>query len=223
MRIEDTDKVYQAQRQHMVEHQLRARGICDERVLAAMGRVPRHRFVPEELVQAAYNDRALPIGYGQTISQPYMVAVMLEMLDVHDDHVCLEVGAGSGYQAALLGELGGEVYAIEIIEPLARRARMVLGELGYENIRVIVADGTLGYDEAAPYDRIIIAAACPEIPPPLTEQLREGGRIVAPIGRRGVQQCVVGIRRGGELEVTKTIGCVFVPCVGEHGWKRRAW
>lgn len=219
----DRESVFEAQRQHMVEHQLRARQIRDERVLAAMSKVPRHLFVPEEMLGAAYEDRALPIGYGQTISQPYMVAVMLEMLDVHDDHRVLEVGAGSGYQAALLGELAEEVYAVEIIEPLARRARMTLEELGYDNVHIIVGDGTLGYEPAAPYDRIIVAAACPEIPPPLVDQLKEGGRIVAPVGRRGIQQCVVGIKREGEMELTRTIGCVFVPLVGQHGWKRRAW
>ena len=218
------DKRFEVQRQRMVEEQLRARGVRDERVLAAMAKVPRHLFVPEEMRESAYQDRALPIGYGQTISQPYIVAVMLEMLDVHDDHKVLEVGAGSGYQAALLAELAKEVYAIEIIEPLAHRAKQVLTKLGYaDKVHVIVADGTLGWKEAAPYDRIIVSAACPEIPPPLAEQLVEGGRIVAPVGRRGIQQLVVGVKRDNELELMKTIGCVFVPLIGEHGWKRRAW
>ncbi len=208
----------------MVEQQLRARGIRDERVLEAMAKVPRHEFVPDDLKMAAYEDRALPIGYGQTISQPYMVAIMLEMLDVHPEHKVLEVGAGSGYQAALLAELAnkGEVYAIEVVEPLARRARQTLARLGYENVVIIHGDGTLGYPEAAPFDRIIVAAACPEIPPPLIEQLAEGGRIVAPVGRRGVQKLVLGIKREGQLETTSTIGCVFVPLVGEYGWKHRA-
>ncbi|MBC7287833.1 MAG: protein-L-isoaspartate O-methyltransferase, partial [Armatimonadetes bacterium] len=163
-------------------------------------------------------------GYGQTISQPYIVAVMLEMLDVGPDHKVLEVGAGSGYQAALLAELAREVYAIEIIEPLAYRAEQTLKRLGYaDKVRIIRGDGTLGWPEAAPYDRIIISAACPDVPPPLQEQLAEGGRIVAPVGRRGIQQLVVGVKRGGTLELTHTIGCVFVPLVGEHGWKKRAW
>ncbi len=218
------DKRFAVQRERMVEEQLRARGIRDERVLAAMAKVPRHLFVPEEIRASAYEDRALPIGYGQTISQPYIVAVMLEMLDVHDDHKVLEVGAGSGYQAALLAELAREVYAIEIIEPLAHRAKQVLDKLGYgDKVHIIVADGTLGWEEAAPYDRIIVSAACPEIPPPLAEQLVEGGRIVAPVGRRGIQQLVVGVKREGQLELMKTIGCVFVPLIGEHGWRRRAW
>ena len=218
------EKRFAIQRERMVEEQLKARGIRDERVLRAMAKVPRHLFVPEEIRASAYEDRALPIGYGQTISQPYIVAVMLEMLDVHDDHKVLEVGAGSGYQAALLAELAREVYAIEIIEPLAHRAKQVLEKLGYgDKVHVIVADGTLGWEEAAPYDRIIVSAACPDIPPPLAEQLVEGGRIVAPVGRRGIQQLVVGVKRDGQLELMKTIGCVFVPLIGEHGWKRRAW
>jgi len=223
VKTEGQAKVYEAQRQHMVDHQLRARGVHDERVLAAFAKVPREEFVPEDLRPAAYEDRALPIGYGQTISQPYMVAVMLEMLDVHSDHTVLEVGAGSGYQAALLSLLAKQVYAIEIIEPLAHRARATLAALGYTNVTVLCADGTLGYEPGAPYDRIIVAAACPELPPPLVAQLKEGGRIVAPVGRRGVQECVVGVKRGEELEITKTLGCVFVPLVGAYGWKRRAW
>jgi protein-L-isoaspartate(D-aspartate) O-methyltransferase len=207
----------------MVEQQLRARGIRDERVLAAMAKVPRHEFVPPEMRQAAYQDRALPIGYGQTISQPYMIAVMLEMLAVRAEDKALEVGAGSGYQAALLGELARVVYAVEIIEPLAERAKQTLARLGYDNVHILVGDGTLGYEPEAPFDRIIVSAACPEIPPPLIEQLAEQGRIVAPVGRRGVQECVVGIKRQGQLDLTKTIGCVFVPLVGEHGFKRHAW
>ena len=207
----------------MVEQQLRARSISDERVLAAMGKVPRQEFVPEESRSAAYEDRALPIGYGQTISQPYMVAVMLELLDVHDHHKVLEVGGGSGYQAAVLAELAAEVVAVEIVEPLAHRAQLALDRAGYGGVKVFVADGSLGHLEAAPYDRIIVAAACPEVPEPLVEQLREGGRLVARVGRREVQQCVVCVKRGAELEITKTIGCVFVPLLGEHGWKRKAW
>lgn len=217
------DRAFALQRARMVEQQLRARGIRDERVLAAMAKVPRHLFVPEELRNAAYEDRALPIGYGQTISQPYMVGVMLEMLDVHDTHKALEVGAGSGYQAALLGELAREVYAVEIIEPLQHRAAQIVDQLGYENVHIVLGDGTLGLADQAPFDRIIVAAACPEIPPPLIEQLADGGRIVAPVGRRGCQECVVGVKRGDQLELAKTIGCVFVPLIGQYGWKRRAW
>jgi protein-L-isoaspartate(D-aspartate) O-methyltransferase len=217
------EKGFALQRARMVEQQLRRRSIGDERVLAAMGKVPRQEFLPEDMRHAAYEDRALPIGYGQTISQPYMVAVMLEMLDVHDSHKVLEVGAGSGYQAAVLAELAKEVVVVEIVDPLAHHAMHALEAAGYGRVKVIVGDGTLGHPEDAPYDRIIVAAACPEIPEPLVEQLEDGGRIVAPVGRRDVQQCVVAAKRGGELEITKTIGCVFVPLIGEHGWKRRAW
>jgi protein-L-isoaspartate(D-aspartate) O-methyltransferase len=217
------EKSFALQRARMVEQQLRARSIGDERVLSAMGKVPRQEFVPEDLRPAAYEDRALPIGYGQTISQPYMVAVMLEMLDVHDSHKVLEVGAGSGYQAAVLAELAREVVVVEIVEPLAHHAQLSLDRAGYGRVKVVVGDGTLGHAEAAPYDRIIVAAACPEVPGPLVEQLRDGGRLVAPVGRRDVQQCVVCVKRGDEVEMTKTIGCVFVPLIGEHGWKRRAW
>jgi protein-L-isoaspartate(D-aspartate) O-methyltransferase len=221
--VSGEERSWEAQRLRMVEQQLRARGIRDERVLAAMAKVPRHEFVPPEMRQAAYQDRALPIGYGQTISQPYMIAVMLEMLAVRAEDKALEVGAGSGYQAALLGELARVVYAVEIIEPLAERAKQTLARLGYDNVHILVGDGTLGYEPEAPFDRIIVSAACPEIPPPLIEQLAEQGRIVAPVGRRGVQECVVGIKRQGQLDLTKTIGCVFVPLVGEHGFKRHAW
>lgn len=217
------EKGFTLQRARMVEQQLQGRGITDDRVLAALGTVPRQEFVPEESRDAAYEDRALSIGYGQTISQPYMVGVMLELLDVHPGHSVLEVGAGSGYQAAVLAELSQDVVVMEIVEPLAHHCEHALARAGYERVKVVVGDGTLGYAERAPFDRIIVAAACPEVPEPLVEQLKEGGRIVAPVGRRDVQQCVVGVKRGGELEITRTIGCVFVPLVGEHGWKRRAW
>jgi len=206
------------QRRRMVEDQLRRRGIADERVLAAMGKVPREQFIPEHQRRFAYDDSALSIGEGQTISQPYMVAKMLELLACRPEHRVLEVGAGSGYQAALLGELTAEVYAIEIVETLAARARQVLARLGYENVSIVVGDGTLGYPEAAPYDRIIVAAAAPQVPPPLVEQLAEGGRLVAPVGSRGVQTCIVGHKEDGELQIEESIGCVFVPLIGRHGW-----
>jgi len=183
-----------------------------------MGKVPREQFIPEHRRRLAYDDSALSIGEGQTISQPYMVAMMLELLACRPEHRVLEVGAGSGYQAALLGELAAEVYAIEIVETLAERARRVLSRLGYDNVSIVVGDGTLGYAEAAPYDRIIVAAAAPAVPPPLAEQLAEGGRLVAPVGSRGVQTCIVADKEDGELHVEKSIGCVFVPLIGEHGW-----
>jgi len=209
---------FSQQRRMMVENQLRRRGIADERVLAAMGKVPREKFVPEHLLRFAYDDSALSIGEGQTISQPYVVAKMLELLACGPEHQVLEVGAGSGYQAALLGELAAEVYAIEIVETLAQRARQVLSRLGYENVSIMVGDGTLGYPQAAPYDRIIVAAAAPEVPQPLAEQLAGGGRLVAPVGNRGMQTCIMATKEDDGLHIEKSIGCVFVPLVGEHGW-----
>ena len=208
----------EVERRMMVEHQLRRRRIKDERVLAAMLKVPREQFVPPAQRRSAYDDSAMSIGEGQTISQPYMVAKMLELLDCRREHRALEIGAGSGYQAALLGELTAEVYAVEIVELLAERAGQLLARLGYDNVVIVRGDGTLGYPPAAPYDRIIVAAAAPSIPTPLAEQLVEGGRLVAPVGSRAMQTCVVAVKHEGELAIEEGIGCVFVPLVGEHGW-----
>ena len=208
------------QRRAMVQRQLRDRGIRNERVLEAMGRVPREKFVPEDWRAQAYADRALPVGEGQTISQPYMVAVMLEMLDPRPENRVLEIGAGSGYQAALLGELAGEVYTMEIVESLARRAEAILRDLGYENVHVICGDGSLGYPARAPYDRIIVAAAAPQVPPPLREQLAVGGRLVAPVGSRYAQRCILLERRAEGSAETGGLECVFVPLRGEHGWQQ---
>lgn len=202
----------------MVEMQLRARGIRDERVLAAMARVPRHLFVPEADRTAAYLDTPLSIGYGQTISQPYMVAAMLEALDVGPEMTALEIGAGSGYQAALLGELAREVWAVEIIEPLAAAARAVLAELGLDNVHIVVADGTLGLPEYAPYDRIIVAAGAPAVPEPLREQLADGGRLVIPVGGRMSQRLRIIDRIGDRFVERDGMSCVFVPLIGRHGW-----
>lgn len=202
----------------MVETQLRARGIRDERVLAAMARVPRHLFVPEADRTAAYLDTPLSIGYGQTISQPYMVAAMLEALDVGPEMTALEIGAGSGYQAALLGELAREVWAVEIIEPLAAAARAVLAELGLDNVHIVVADGTLGLPEYAPYDRIIVAAGAPAVPEPLREQLADGGRLVIPVGGRMSQRLRIIDRIGDRFVERDGMSCVFVPLIGRHGW-----
>ena len=203
----------------MVESQLEARGISDSRGLEAMRAVPRHEFVALGDEAVAYKDRAMAIGYGQTISQPYMVALMCELLAVEPEHSVLEVGAGSGYQAAILGQLAAEVYAVEIVPELVLRAQGVISRLRYENVHIIQADGTLGYPPVAPFDRIIIAAAAPSIPPPLVEQLTEGGKLVAPVGHRGTQTCVVGTKREGALDIQHSIACVFVPLVGEHGWE----
>jgi len=203
----------------MVERQIRARGVRDERVLRAMEKVPRERFVPVSDRADAYLDRPLPIGSGQTISQPYMVAIMLDVLGCAPESRVLEIGAGSGYQAALLGELCREVWAVEIVEALAIRAEAALKELGYENVHVVVGDGTQGLPEHAPYDRIIVAAGAPAVPEPLQEQLADGGRLVIPVGSR-MSQCLVVIDRvGDEFVQRESTPCVFVPLVGRHGWK----
>lgn len=213
-----TDAKHRQRRQWMVEGQLKARNITDPRILQAMGTVPRHEFVAPGDEPLAYDDRALAIGYGQTISQPYMVALMCELLAVGPDHRVLEVGAGSGYQAAVLGQLAREVYAVEIVRELVLRARDVVARLGYDNVHIIQGDGTLGHPQEAPFDRIIVAAAAPDIPQPLVEQLAEGGRLVVPVGARGTQTCMVGVKRDGELELETSIACVFVPLLGRHGW-----
>lgn len=202
-------------RRRMVEEQLRARGrdIRDERVLEAMGRVPRHEFVPEEVRGEAYADRPLPIGWGQTISQPFIVAFMTEQVAPRREHRVLEIGTGSGYQAAVLAELAGEVFSVEIVEPLARRAEEVLRRLGYENVRVKVGDGYEGWPEAAPFDAIVVTCAPDAVPRPLVEQLREGGRMIIPVGRWH-QELVLLEKRGGELVRREVLPVRFVPMTG---------
>lgn len=203
----------------MVALQLIPRGIKDKRVLEAMGKVPRHLFMPEAIRHSAYDDMALPIGDEQTISQPYMVAVMTELLGLKGDEKVLEIGTGSGYQAAILAELSREVYTIERIPSLAGTARERLTAAGYENIHVIVADGTSGLEEEAPFDAIIITAAAPQIPDPLIGQLKDGGTIVAPVGERFSQILIKGKKEQGVLVQEYNTACVFVPLIGEHGWK----
>lgn len=212
-------KDFENLRRWMVETQIILRGVKDQRVINAMLKVPRHRFVPEELRERAYDDMALPIGEGQTISQPYMVAVMTELLEPDMAHRVLEIGTGSGYQAAVLAEIAKEVYTIERIASLSERARSIVRELGYENIFFKVGDGTLGWPEEAPFDRIIITAAAPEIPQTLIEQLNDGGIIVAPVGSRYSQILVKGIKKKGSLITEESVPCVFVPLVGEMGWR----
>jgi protein-L-isoaspartate(D-aspartate) O-methyltransferase len=214
---EDT---WRRQREAMVAGQLRARGLRDERVLAAMGEVPREQFVLPEYRRSAYDDSPLPLGHGATISQPYMVALMLELLQVQPGHRVLEIGAGSGYQAALLSRLAREVWGVEIIPELARRAADTLARLGYGNAHLIAGDGSGGYPEAAPYDRIIVAAGAPQVPQPLVEQLAMGGRLVAPVGPRYTQRCLVLEKTPDGLVEQGSISCVFVPLVGEHGWSQ---
>ena len=210
---------FTAQRRQMVEQQIRARGIRNERVLAAIEKVPRHVFVPEDLRRMAYDDRPLPIGDGQTISQPYIVALMTDLLDPHVGDRILEIGAGSGYQAAILGELASEVITIERIPAVAARARRNLSTAGSRHVDVIVADGTLGYPQKEPYQGILVTAGTPDIPPPLISQLADGGRLVAPVGPHGVQDLVRLVREGERIRRESHGGVVFVPLIGEHGWR----
>ncbi len=212
---------YDRARERMVRSQIEARGIRDPQVLAAMRQVPRHLFVPVNMRGSAYYDSPLPIGEGQTISQPYIVALMTEMLELTGEERVLEIGTGSGYQAAILSLLAREVYTVERLPDLARSAEEVLGQLGYTNVHVRVGDGTLGWPEHAPYDAIIVTAAPPEIPSPLLDQLTDGGRFVAPIGPRWTQT-LVRVRREGEKFHEESLTAVaFVPLVGVHGWDER--
>ena len=210
---------YQAERERMVDQQIAGKGVSDEKVLEAMRKVPRHVFLPEEARAHAYLDSPVRIGSGQTISQPYIVALMTELLDVHPDHRVLDVGTGSGYQAAILGELAEEVHSIERHPELAVSASERLESLGYTHIHVHVGDGTQGYLAAAPFDRIIVAAAAPDVPEPLLEQLAENGRLVIPVGTRFSQQLEVWDRVGDDYKQRKTISVVFVPLIGKSGWE----
>ena len=206
-------------RNRMVESQLISRGIKDVRVLGAMRKVPRHRFVEEALVSQAYNDHPLPIGEKQTISQPYMVAMMTEALELHGNEKVLEIGTGSGYQTAILAELADKIYSIERIRSLSIKARRILDELGYFNVVLKVSDGTLGLKEEAPLDAIIVTAGSPEVPQPLVDQLAMGGRLVVPVGDRYTQS-LMKIVRGKEGITKKDLGgCRFVNLLGRHGWK----
>jgi protein-L-isoaspartate(D-aspartate) O-methyltransferase len=204
----------------MVKTQLIRRGIKDERVLAAMKKVPRHLFIDKPMLHRAYDDSALPIGEGQTISQPYMVAAMTELLELQGTEKVLEIGTGSGYQAAVLAELAKEVYTVERIAVIAKRAEGRYRELGYANIHVKVADGTLGWPDASPFERIIITAGTPKVPEPLLQQLADQGMLIAPVGDR-LSQRLIKVRKSGDkvLEEYHT-PCVFVPLIGEYGWKK---
>ena len=203
----------------MVEVQLISRGIKDKRVLDAFRKVPRHEFVPKELIDSAYIDSPLPIGEGQTISQPYMVALMTECLCLKGEEKVLEIGTGSGYQAAILAELAKEVYSIERIEILTLRATEILESLGYKNIKVKTGDGTLGWLEFSPYEGIIVTAAAPKVPLPLIEQLKDGGFLVIPLNGRFSQILTVIEKTKDKLRVSEVCGCVFVPMIGKYGWR----
>jgi protein-L-isoaspartate(D-aspartate) O-methyltransferase len=206
---------YSVLRRQMVQSQLRARGIADERVLAAMLRVPRHEFAPERYREQAYEDHPLPIGEGQTISQPYIVASMLEALALSPGDKVLEVGTGSGYVTALLAELTAAVVSIERHASLADRARELLARLGYTNVRIIVGDGSRGFAELAPYDAIIVSAAAAELPRELVEQLAEGGRMIIPVGPDDAQQLQLIQKRNGHPRTILRELCRFVPLVSE--------
>ncbi len=208
------EQPYAAARARMVETQIAARGVTDERVLAAMRKVPRHEFVPAGRREMAYRDHPLPIGHEQTISQPYIVAVMTELAAVGPKSKVLEIGTGSGYQAAILGEVAGEVYTIEIIEPLAARAKALLARLGYDNVHVRHGDGYQGWPDQAPFDAIVVTAAPPKIPEPLKQQLAVGGRLVVPVGQPR-QDLRVITRTADGYEERSEFPVLFVPMTGE--------
>ncbi len=207
------------ERERMVEEQLVRRGITDARVLEAMRKIPRHLFVEEALRDRAYGDHPLPIGEGQTISQPYIVGIMTELLHLTGSEKVLEIGSGSGYQTAVLAELARRVCSVERIASLAARARATLEAMGYTNVWVRTADGTFGWPDEAPFDRILVSAAAPAVPEPLFDQLVEGGRMVLPVGDPFAQTLTVVDRVGGEKKVSADSGCVFVKLIGKYGWE----
>lgn len=213
-----TDAEFEAERLDMVAKQIRGRGIESPRVLEAMRAVERHRFVPTQLAWRAYADEPLPIGEGQTISQPFMVAAMADALALEADERVLEIGAGSGYQAAVISQLALEVIAVEAQPHLAASARDRLKRLGYTNIRVELGDGSMGRPAEAPYDAILVTAAAPAIPPPLLEQLAEGGRLVIPVGAEDQQELLRIVKLRGGLAQKSLYACRFVPLLGRYGW-----
>jgi protein-L-isoaspartate(D-aspartate) O-methyltransferase len=210
---------YEKERGRMVADQIVPRGVSDPRVLAAMRKVPRHEFLPDVLKDQAYGDHAIPIGEGQTISQPYIVAFMTELLELKETDRVLEIGTGSGYQAAILAELSKKVYTVERVKGLAERARATLDRLGYPTVAIKVFDGTYGWKDMAPFDAIIVTAAAPEIPAPLVEQLKEGGRMIVPVGERYSQVLMKVVKTESGVLRSQSIPCVFVPLIGNHGWK----
>ncbi len=212
------EKEFEELRLRMVEEQIRDRGINSARVLAAMLAVPRHEFVPAEYRPLAYTDQPLPIGEGQTISQPFMVAAMAESLELAGTERVLEVGTGSGYQAAVLALLAAEVYTVEFHPALARAVEERLARLGYRNVHVRAGDGSLGWPEAAPFEAVLVTAASREVPPPLIEQLAEGGRLVIPVGPEDYQELRRLLKSKGKTSEETLLHCRFVPLLGRHGW-----
>jgi len=209
---------YDRLRLRMVERQIKGRGVRDGRVLDAMRKVPRHLFLPPEKADQAYEDHPVSIGRGQTISQPYMVALMTEALELRGDEKVLEIGTGSGYQTAILAELAREVYSVERIPELADEARTKLEDLGYTNVHIRVGNGTLGWPEEAPFDAILVTAGAPKVPKSLKAQLADGGRLVIPVGSEFHQVLYRIRRRGDEFLEEPLTSCVFVPLIGEEGW-----
>ena len=209
------------ERRDMVEKQLRARGIRDRRMLGAFLEVPRHRFVPDKWVDKAYDDGPIPIGHDQTVSQPYMIATMVQAARVSQGSRVLEIGTGSGYQTALLSAMKAQVFTMERIPELASQAAKRLAGLGYQDVRLRVADGTLGWEEFAPFESIIVGAASPRIPDPLLEQLSEAGRLVIPVGRDFSQVLHIVTRKGDRYRTDHKERCVFVPLIGKYAWKRK--
>lgn len=216
-----SDMDYAALRKKMVQQQLIPRGIKDPRVIDAFLKVQRHRFIPEQWRNSAYSDYPVPIGEKQTISQPYIVALMTEYLDLSETQKVLEIGTGSGYQAAILAELVNQVYSIERVPGLARTAESLLKDLGYSNINIKICDGTLGWPEEAPFSRIIVTAATPEIPVPLAEQLSENGKMVLPKGENLSQVLTLIKKVNNQLKTESICGCVFVPLIGKYAHKDR--
>lgn len=217
--VPGADDLWVAQRRAMVERQLAARGVVDRRVLDAMGAVPRERFVPETVRRLAYEDRPLPIEDGQTISQPYIVAAMLEAAEVVATDRVLEIGAGTGYSAAVASRLAAHVWTVERHADLGRTAAERLAAEGYDRVTVVVGDGTLGLADAAPFDVIVVTAGAPHVPQPLIDQLADGGRLVIPVGTHWEGQSLVRVRRHGTTTTTEELALVqFVPLIGEHGW-----
>jgi protein-L-isoaspartate(D-aspartate) O-methyltransferase len=210
---------YEKERIRMVDEQIAGRGVKDERVLAVMRKLPRHEFLPEAIRGNSYSDNALPLGEGQTMSQPYMVALMTESLRLKGSERVLEIGTGSGYQAAVLAEMGEKVYTVERIKTLADKARTTLDRLGYKSVAIKVYDGTYGWKEMAPFDAIIVTAGSPDIPAPLVEQLKEGGRMSIPVGDRYGQQLITVVKTAEGVTTERSIPCVFVPLIGNQGWK----
>ena len=210
---------YKILREKMIEEQIIPRGIKNRAVISALTKVPRHLFVPDEYINSAYTDHPLPIGRGQTISQPYMVALMTEELKPKKNETILEIGTGSGYQAAILAELFKKVFSMERVPELAKKSSETLKTLNYSNVVMITGDGSLGSNENAPYDKILVTCGAPGIPSSYVDQLKDGGIIVIPLGNRFGQTLSVITKKNGQLQAKEICGCVFVPLVGKDGWK----